>query len=144
MLPMSLQDELVEIRKSLEAAAPASSKAPRVESRLSKQFKQIGEQATPIRSPHLTAVDAIEERRDQFKADMEEMAESVAVAHRAEIEREEAMLRALETVASELEQANVSETQAAARERWMLRLTIASVLLAAVAAATGVLTQFGA
>ena len=143
MLPMALRDELVEIRKSLQEAAPTSSNEPRVESRLSEQFRQIAEQATLIRSPHLRALDAIEERRDHRNAEMEEMAESVASAHRAEIEREEAMLRALETVASELEQANVGQAQVAIRERWMLRLNVASVLLAAVAA-MGVLVQLGA
>jgi hypothetical protein len=145
---VALRDELVEIRKSLQDAEPRT-ESEQSDSRLTEAFKRIGDQSglaswpaprvTPIKPPHAAWLEQIEERRDQFNAEMEVAAEHIAEARHTEVEREKAMLNALETVASELEQVNTSEAESVGRERWMLRLTVASVVFSAIAAAAAII-----
>lgn len=113
-------------------------------------FERLHSEAMPVRPPQgiepprIQLVEQMQESHSQFQAQMDDLAEVAAATRRAGVEREEAMLRALETVAAELEKAREGEVQAAVRERWMLRLAVASMVLAAVAAVTGVLAQFAA
>ena len=141
---MALQDELAELRGAIDSAARATDEESTTESRMAEVFKRLEPEAAPIRSPQAQWLEEMGETRSQFRARMEGLAEEVADARRDEVERDEAMLGALETVAAELEKASDREAQAAARESWMLRLTIGSVVFAAVAAATGALALFTA
>lgn len=143
MRTVALRDELIEIRTSLQDAEPAT-EGELPDSRLTEAFKRIGDQnglaswpapeITPIKPPHAAWLKQMDERRDQLNAEMEAAAERIAKARRAEVEREKAMLNALETVASELEQVNASEAESTRRERWMLRLAVVSVVFSAIAA----------
>lgn len=145
---MALRDELTEIRKSLQDAEPVT-EGELPDSRLTEAFKRIGDQSglaswppsevTPIKPPHAAWLEQMDERRERLDVEMEAASERIAEARRAEVEREKAMLNALETVASELELANASEGESVGRERWMLRLTIASVAFSAIAAAAAIL-----
>lgn len=148
MPAVALREELIEIRKSLQDAEPAA-EDELSDSRLTEAFKRISDQSglaswpapeiRPIKPPHAAWLEQMDERRDQLNAEMEAASERIAEARRAEVEREKAMLNALETVASELELANASEAESEGRERWMLRLTIASVAFSAIAAAAAIL-----
>jgi hypothetical protein len=148
MRAVALRDELTEIRKSLQDGEPET-EGELPDSRLADAFKRIGNQSglaswpapevTPIKPPHAAWLEQMDERRDQLNAEMEAVSERIAEARRAEVEREKAMLSALETVASELELANASEAEPVGRERWMLCLTIASVAFSAIAAAAAIL-----
>ncbi len=147
MRTVALRDELIEIRKSLQEAEPAPESKP-PDSRLTEALKRIGDQnglaswpaeITPIKPPHAALLEQMHARRAQLNAEMKAAEEHIAEARRAEVGREKAMLNALETVASELEQANASEAESVGREQWMLRLTVASVVFSAIAAVAAIL-----
>ncbi len=140
--PSELSTELREIREGLAAKAK---ERPQRETDSDGDWEEIVpgmriQRPKRIEPPKLPILPKIafpdfDKQRRELQESMEEANQAIAAARQAKTDREVRTMRATEVVASELKRANENYESASRRDRWMLRLTAATVLISVAALA---------